>query len=309
MRRRRLWPRILRHRARPLSSGRSSSVRTSHGRRATASRTASAPVEASNTEKPWRARSSATRASVGVVRIHDQGGAQRDGRAVERPRSCGLRRLAPRFSARVDGPRGRRGPSGRGRVPEVTSVDCVEALDEPVRLPRPGEELHDGEAARRGRLRGQVVHSQRHDREAGRGGIDVQGAQHRVPIRQGRGQAAEGGVPAPTLPLGNRLEAAEAKVDQDEVHGRHRGHPGGRGGVLRHEDPVVLSTQDALGGEAVDRVRFEDHDTPCIRQRSLPTLMRLRCRAPGGWGEGCLARGEAPNRRAMSPGRMSLGPE
>ena len=240
------------------------------------------------------------RAAIGVVRVHDERGAQRDGRALERPRSARSVRSS-RAARGVDRPRGRRRRLGRGRRPDHVAEDGVEALEQPARLPRPREELHHGEAARRGGLRGQVVHPQRHDREAGRGRVDVQRAQHGVPVRQRRWDAAEGGVPAAALPLGDGLEAAEAEVDEDEVDGGHRGHARGGGGVLRHEDPVVLAAQKPLGGEAVDRVGFEDHDTPCIRQRSLPILNEARRRAPGGWERDAPPVSETPNRRAMSP--------
>ena len=248
------------------------------------------------------------RAAIGVVRVHDERGAQRDGRALERSRSVRSGRLLPRAVRGVDRPRGRRRRLGRGRRPDDVAEDGVEALEEPARLPRPGEELHHGEAARRGRLRGQVVHPQRHDREAGRGRVDVQRAQHGVPVRQGRRDAAEGGVPAAALPLGNGLEAAEAEVDEDEVDGGHRGHARGGGGVLRHEDPVVLATENALGGKAVDRVGFEDHDTPCIRQRSLPTLNEAPPSRAGRAGRGMPRRRARPRTAAQClPNREAWG--
>ena len=246
-------------------------MRTSHGRRATARRSASAPVEASSTEKPWRTRSVHDRAAIGVVRVHDERGAQRDGRALERSRSARSARLLPRAPRGLDRPRRRVATASTGGVGRMTWRKTVSRPStSPPAFHGRGRNSTTAKRHGGGGSEGRVVHPQRHDREAGRGRVDVQWAQHGVPVRQGRRDAAEGGVPAAALPLGNGLEAAEAEVDEDEVDGGHRGNARGGGGVLRHEDPVVLATQKALGGEAVDRVGFEDHDTPCIRQRSLP---------------------------------------
>jgi hypothetical protein len=133
----------------------------------------------------------------------------------------------------------------------------------------------------------------------------VERAEHRVAVRQRRRDALEEGVPPAALPLGDGLEAAEAEVDEDEIDGGHRRDAHRRRRVLRHEDPVVLAAQDALGGEAIDRVGFEDDDAPRVRHNSLPTALML---LP--WRAKQVRRGKPRSTRGPEPPRnVARSPE
>ena len=255
---------------------------TSHGRRATARRRASAPVEASSTEKPWRTRSSTTArrsASSGSATsaVRSATGVVSNGRG-----SSGGARPALRPPGRSAGRRSRR--LGRRHRPDDAAVDGVEALEEPLRLPRPGEELHRRRSgtARGAPRAGSSIRSVTTGKRA-EAGSTCSGRRTAYPSVRDGGMPRKAASPRRRCHCGTASRRPRPRSTRTRSTADTEDDARGGGGVLRHEDPVVPATQDALGGESVDRVRLEDHDTACVRQRSLPMLVELRRRAPGGW--------------------------
>ena len=210
-----------RQKARPLSSGRRASVSTSQGLRATASRRPSSAVTASCTEKPFSARQ-ATRAR----RSPSSGSTTRAVRraiGVLSKGRCGAPAGASSGSAAGQSALGTAPPSGsaRTRSRKRVSRPSTRPLAFQGRgrnsTPRSGRA-----AAARPVLRHLRARLERDDGKAGRGGIDVERAKHRVAVGHRLRDAVEGGVPAAALPARDRLEAPEGDVHEHEVDRGHR---------------------------------------------------------------------------------------